>query len=587
MASSGARSGRLPGGNWLLRERPWIFAFLALLTFCRIPTIDGWDEAFYVGQLTSLVGDGDLKLQDDVVRVPRRFEEEYRILTTVDGTGALVNTFGVGPALLLAPFTFAAIGASTPPPWTSFRCGAALGAMLALILIALLVTAAARGLGVSASVAFMATSLAMVGGPLAVYGTRSYLNAHLWSALLVALCLHQALAWLHGGKHLNALGIGLSAGLVCVTRWQDAVLVVPLVLTVLVVARPASRTLTGIGLMAGSMALAVSIQLLAWQIQFGTPLLVPQGAGYMRWLAPRIVPLLLSSYHGLVPWAPGLALGLLGLLLGLGPGVPRPPRALVCAMAVGTACALYVSACPVDWWGRESFGPRRLASLTPFAAVGLGFVLERLPQRTRLLLFALLGLWATVTVSAFFSGWDDLSVLLLGRTDPFNPNGIESYAGAAWINRWGALHFLKPAFSLSDAPQPGDRLLGILVALGVTLVGRGLWRLLSTRVAAQRAVAALAVAYLIGWNVLLLKAPSNRQWNADWKRFLQAPLEPASTSRMPPEMAQACAVVVAPAAASRGERAVLAGAISVLRNGGMAASEAAALRAAREYERPR
>lgn len=91
----------MPGGNWLLRERPWTFAFLALLTFCRIPTIDGWDEAFYVGQLTSLVGDGDLKLQDDVVRVPRRFEEEYRILTTVDGTGALVNTFGVGPALLL------------------------------------------------------------------------------------------------------------------------------------------------------------------------------------------------------------------------------------------------------------------------------------------------------------------------------------------------------------------------------------------------------------------------------------------------------------------------------------------------------
>lgn len=426
--------------------------------------------------------------------------------------------------------------------------------MLALILTGLLANAAARRLGVSPSVSFMATTLVMLGGPLALYGTRFTLNAHLWSALLTALCLHQALVWLDDGRPLNALCLGLSAGLACVTRWQDAVLVAPLVLTALVVARPLSPTRAGIGPIAGGAALAVSIQLLAWQIQFGAPLLVPQGAGYMRWLEPRIVPLVLSSYHGLVPWAPGLALGLVGLGFGSSARIPWPERSLVGAMAVGAACALYVSACPVDWWARESFGPRRLASLTPFAAVGLGFVLERLPERTRWLLLALLALWAVVVASASFSGWDDLSVLILGRADPFNPNGIESYAGAAWINRWGALHFLKPGFSLSDAPRLRDRLIGVLVAAGVTLVARGLWRLLSTRLAAQRIVAGLVVAYLVGWNVLLLKTPSNREWNADWKRFLQAPLEPTALSRMPPEMAQACAVVVASAQASRGER---------------------------------
>ncbi len=217
----------------------------------------------------------------------------------------------------------------------------------------------------------------------------------------MALTLHQALTWVESRRPRNAAALGLAAGLACVNRWQDAVVVLPILLAAAVVAaRSGSPWRLGAAIVAGAATLAGACQLLAWWVQFGTPFLIPQGGGYLRWLSPAVIPLVFSSYHGLLPWAPGLAIGVVALALGL----RARNRWLLVAAAIGSVLAIYVSACPEDWWGRDSFGPRRLASLAPIAAIGLGLLLQRLTTGPRVLLALLLCVWATVTISARLLG---------------------------------------------------------------------------------------------------------------------------------------------------------------------------------------
>jgi hypothetical protein len=581
MRRSGWRSLRASADR-IWRERWWLCAFAALLTLCRLPTIDGWDEAFYTAQLTSVVGDGDLRLQDDVVLVPARFEDKFRAVATILPSGALANTFSLGPALLLSPFTALVVWWRPPPPWLAFRAAAAAGAMVMLTATALLCTAVARRLGARGDLAPLAAGLALLGSPIARYGTRSYLSAHAWGALLVALAVHQALAWVESRGARHALALGLAAGVASVNRWQDVVVVLPVILAAwAAAARDGRPWRPGAGLAAAAAALAVACQLLAFWIQFGTPFLVPQGAGYVRWLAPQVLPLLVSTYHGLVPWAPALALGLLGLALGAWRG-PRPTRAgarwLLVALALGSGLAVYVSACPVDWWGRDAYGPRRLASLAPAAAVGLSLLFRRLPPRTVVLLSGLLGLWAAVTLSANFSGHDDLLALFTGRPDPFRPS--EAVAeDQGWIDRWGALHALKPGFSLSDAPRLPDRLAGIAFVAAVVALLRLLAPALSRRAGAQRLAVGVALVLVGAWvAVLAIVVPSNRDWNARWASFLAAPLDPVRAASLPADVAVPRDVVVAARAATVGEESALADALVRLRARGVVASRDEALR---------
>jgi hypothetical protein len=585
---------RLPGVRGVWRERWWLVAFFALATFCRLPPIDGWDEAFYSGQLISIVADRDMRLQDDVVLVPQRFEDKYRTVTTVLPSGALANTFGIGPAVLLSPVVGPAVGLQHPPPWRGYRFAAALGAMLILTVTAFVCTALVRRCGATGDVAPFAVGLALLGSPFAVYGTRFYLNAHAGGVLLVALAAHQALLWLESRRPRHALALGLAVGLACTNRWQDVVVVVPILLAAWVqAARDGRAWRRGAVLAIVAVLLAVSCQLVALWIQYGTPLLIPQGAGYMRWLAPRVVPLVVSTYHGLIPWAPGLALGLLALVpvrRGGASLVGGPPAAearwLLGALGIGAALAVYVSACPVDWWGRDSYGRRRLSSLAPAGAIGLSLVLGRLPRRTGLLLGGLIVLWATVTVSGHFSGHDDLLALVTGRPDPFRP--VEAViTGPAWIDRWGALHALKPGFSFSDTPGNPDRLVGLLFVAIVLGVQRLLLPLVARRPGAQRLLVVLALVHVAAWALALgTIVPANREWDARWSAFLESPLDPERRAAVAADAAIACDVVIAGRAAAASDAGALADALGRLRERGIVVSPAEALRAAQDRQGP-
>ena len=66
-----------------------LLGYAALLTFFRMAPLRGWDEAFYIGQLTSLFSDADLMLQNDLLAFDNSLAIRFRALTTLVDSGAL------------------------------------------------------------------------------------------------------------------------------------------------------------------------------------------------------------------------------------------------------------------------------------------------------------------------------------------------------------------------------------------------------------------------------------------------------------------------------------------------------------------
>jgi len=134
----------------------------------------------------------------------------------------------------------------------------------------------------------------------------------------------------------------------------------------------------GACLVAG-LGLAFSPQMYAWWYMFGTPLTIPQGAGYMLWGASRPWAALFSTRYGFFGWHPLAYLGSLGLLwpvLRRGTD-PRLRRMLVICI-VTYLVQIYVNGAPHDWWGHWSFGGRRFVGQVIFVCLGLAIALQAL-----------------------------------------------------------------------------------------------------------------------------------------------------------------------------------------------------------------
>jgi len=456
-------SGSTPGA-WLgVALLVFIFAWF----FGELRTRTGWDDTYYLLQASSLAEDGDLDLRNDALHSTLAPRDLQRFLTATLPSGTLKNTFSIGPAVLWLPAYAAGMpwraGAGTPAArrWSH-------GQLVALHLLSLAFLAGVAWsvlrllelAGTEQKTALAATLAVLVGTPLAVYGPALYTMAHLPSA--VATCLFVAsVLWLERDpRPYRALLAGLALGLVFLVRWQDAVFGVllwvplaPLLGGALGPRRPAGVTgearpgggapaaqlasaATGprpagerrrdlrrlvwvLGSLAAGVLAMASLQLHAWRVELGSWLTMPQGEDYMRWSQPHLRELLLSGYSGLLPWSPVFALAAAGLLL---PWRCRlTPRWRVAALAV-LAAQVYVNAAVRDWWGGDSFGPRRMASCVPLLAIGLANLAaaaagSRLARRSLLALLAALCLWGGFTTSLYWSQVRDLSLLV--RDAPF------------------------------------------------------------------------------------------------------------------------------------------------------------------------
>jgi hypothetical protein len=515
-------------GGFVERHAAFIVGVGLLFTFCRWPPLTGWDEGFYVAQLTSAVADRDLMLQNDLLRLANPLDQKLRALTTIADDGALLNTFGIGPAVIHGSYAWPLLVGGAPFSQTGLRAALALGSAALLMLTVLAMIALCEGLGFPRQVARVASVLAIAFGPLALFGTRGATNSHLPSALLVAVFCLTLLAWMGDPRPRYALAIGLVAGLLTINRWQDGVFLAALAPAAMpAFVRGGSRRLRVLGAVfaAGGFATVVGIQLAAWRVQFGQWLLVPQGGAYLQWTRPAILPLLFGTYHGLVPWMPGFAAGLLGLLW-LRPAVPTlAHRLYVLGLIAVVPATVYVSACPTDWWGGASYGPRRLSALTPLVALGLAQALTSLRRfHARWAVVSVLALWGVFTLTAQLSHFDDLSVLFRGQTSGVSPRSIASYAEARWIDHWPTWpRVLRPGFTFSDAPHNVDRLLGLAAICALALVVALIWSGLRRSAAVQRIVLGAALAWAVIALVWTTHLPFDRPWSAEWRQTVRGP----------------------------------------------------------------
>jgi hypothetical protein len=483
---------------------------LLVFLFSRMARLEGWDNAFFVAQLTSVVGDGDLMLQDDLLAVPNPLPLKFRTVVPDLAPGVHANSFGIGVAVLHASYLWPIVLATSDLAG-AFRAAASLGSMALLVATVLLTVEILVELGYARAIAWGASLLPVLCGPLSLYGTRISLNSHLAGAFCAALLVLALLRWLETAELRQAAAAGLAGGLLCIVRWQDALVVLACAPAVIaaVAQEPAHRParLRGVLLAAAAGLAVVLIQLLAFDRQFGSWLLVPQGQGFIDWAHPHIALFLTSSFHGALPWAPGLLLGLLTLPLARA-GLDPHRRRLVDGLLIMLPVFIYVCSA-ADWAGGSSFGPRRLSTLTPVAAIGLAALLRRIPRRAAFALAGLLAAWGFFVTSAFLSGFDDLAQLRLSGWRP-----------------------LMPGFSFSDAPGWGDRLVGLTATAAVVTGTAALFGFVRRQARAQRALVAGGLAWTAGWIVLLgVAAPSNAPLERAWDEALRGCGSPSALPR--------------------------------------------------------
>lgn len=134
---------------------------------CRMPSLGGWDDTFYLAQLTSLLDDGDLVLHDELVSSALPPAEKRRALTTLDARGALPNAFSLGPALAHWPLAgLAALAGRTTA--AELRPVLGLSALLLLVATFLACFELLRQLNYPPGRAEVATLIAVLGSPLAL-----------------------------------------------------------------------------------------------------------------------------------------------------------------------------------------------------------------------------------------------------------------------------------------------------------------------------------------------------------------------------------------------------------------------------------
>jgi hypothetical protein len=160
--------------------------------------------------------------------------------------------------------------------------------------------------------------------------------------------------------------LGLSVGLVTLTRWQG--LVVGFLPAALAVQQLRQRTVRPrwIAAAAGVGLLAFLPQMVIWKLLFGRWLTMPQGQGYVDWSSPHFTDVLFSAEHGFFDWTPVMLAGTLGLLLLL----PSMPTFAGASLAVVAATA-WVNGGVRDWGANDAFAARRFDLAVPFVAWGL------------------------------------------------------------------------------------------------------------------------------------------------------------------------------------------------------------------------
>jgi hypothetical protein len=398
---------RVPEPRPLLRDAGFyvLLAALAVLLGTLLShrfriTSDGLDHYVY---LRTLWIDGDLDLENDY----RAVQPGWQPVEPPTPLGRTANVHPIGPALAWVPFyaladVFSALGGRprdglAPIYKNAVSVGNLLWGWLGLLVVYRMVARrTGRGPALLASLGLgFGTFLYWY---LAYAPTMAHALSFAAAALFVSLWLGAA----PPGPR-RAAWLGAACGLAALMRPPNALLALLPALEALPRLRRRGelpRLLQEAAAFAGAAALVFAPQMLVWWRLYGSPLTVPQGAGFLA-NAPAIAGVLFSPRHGLFSWSPLLYLGVAGLLAW---SFREPVRALA-AWAFLVALTR-LNAGVADWWGGAAFGARRFDAALPLLGLGLALALDGMAAAARRR-----PLWVAAAVLGGFVGWN----LLLSR----------------------------------------------------------------------------------------------------------------------------------------------------------------------------
>ena len=271
--------------------------------------------------------------------------------------------------------------------------------------------------------------------------------SHSFSACAVAAFLY---LWWRARDRRTWQGwalLGLLGGLLGLIRFQDG----PLLLVGLL-DRPRRRW--HLLVFFGAAALAFAPQLPVDQVLFGSWLPARPPGQDLQLFPGHYLQLLVSSQHGLFSWTPIALLAVGGFWF-------VPDRRLQLAFIYAFGVELLIGGAAPDWYGGFSFGMRRFLGLTPFFAIGLAALAQRVPARAA---------WTALTA---FVAWN--LVLMANFTYVINSAGDPGYGGLL-DGQLRALRFLPHLVTQGTAGRAliwwpvlklsFDPLLGLLLLLG-------------------------------------------------------------------------------------------------------------------------
>ncbi|HEY5275371.1 MAG TPA: hypothetical protein VIK38_02340 [Coriobacteriia bacterium] len=357
-----------------------VAAFGILFVWLDHATISGDGMAIYV-VAESLLQDGDF----DLANQHARYGEQVRqiasyALVQLPATGRWASNWPFGMALLWAPFLYVfwwldALG-KFPSPYVLYGIplpGTFRAIGLALVCAANVWGVTAWGFASSAASAAIQRWEALVvafaiffGTPLFFYVTIEPSFSHVGDAVTIAALVW---AWLRFRRDSWAHGLlaGIVAGLAILVRWH---------LFTYVLVLGASSLLFREWRRAGGLAIGVAALTwpicYSWYVMGGSPFRPPildVVPGFLG--APKVFEMLVSDLRGLLPWSPVAALGLVGLVAGLGRHRRHAAELIACV-----AAQLVINGMIWDWWAGHSFGSRRLVNLYVVLVVGVAWLIE-------------------------------------------------------------------------------------------------------------------------------------------------------------------------------------------------------------------
>lgn len=390
--------------HWLLQEKA-LAAFLLITAFLMLCSIV-WVYHIKVLNAPKVYSDGFGYFAYLPALIYRDFSFSFieagkwdHTLKLIEASGALVNKYPVGVAILESPFFFAAhvisllrdalTGSVTATGYSNLYqymilvggvCYWVFGTVLLYLLLA-------RYLGFSRKVSLLSCIIITYGTNLFHYASYDACFSHvysyfLFSAFLYYLCWYEERDAEGRNRIWQTCIFGFLAGLIFMCRNTNILFVLTYVfygvtnwktlkarvVKILKPARAVPIVLTG--------CVTIFPQLLYWHTATGHWFLYSYGSNEsFYWLSPQLGNFLFSVRKGLFFWSPVLLLALLGMIIAY-----KKRDKLYTGLMIFFIVIIYVSSTWWMWFYGGSFGQRVVVDFMCLFAVFIAVILHRLEE---------------------------------------------------------------------------------------------------------------------------------------------------------------------------------------------------------------